>query len=43
MVPQNVQKKVEMEVIWREVGEKNSKNFIFWGVQIFTSIKMLRI
>ena len=36
-------KKVELEVIWKEVGGKNSKNFIFWGLLIFTSLKMLRM
>ena len=36
-------KKVEMEVIWREVGGKNSKNFILWGFINFYELKLVRI
>ena len=34
---------VEMEVVWSEVGEKNSKNFLFWGFSNFHELKMHRI
>ena len=34
---------IEMRVNWSEVGEKNSKNVLFWGVPNFYELKMLRI